>query len=178
MTKWAAVHHLSQETPADCGPRGQDREDYPKRPSDSIRSEEPGIGPARPNADPHGPGAFRAVPLVGGCGSVDVNPCVDATTGESDAHESTSTAGLGGGSFGLLIAGKVQVLTHHHCHLTLTAQVSQLPQYRQTPYHRANSQRQTPISPGACPATKLCVETHLTAWAPLAACPPPPWIPP
>ena len=62
-------------------------EEYPKPPFDSIRGEETTVGSPGADPDPQRLGAFRAVPLVGGACSVDVNPCVNITTGESNSEK-------------------------------------------------------------------------------------------
>ena len=56
--------------------------DYTKWPFDSIGSEEPAVGSTRADGDPHRSGTFWAIPFVGSFGPIDVNPCVDVTTGE------------------------------------------------------------------------------------------------
>jgi len=88
-------------------------EEYPKRPSDSIRSEHPAIGAAGADADVNRPAALRAMPFVRSLGLIDVNPCVDTTTVELDTDEAASLHATSGGVLGPLVAGKVQILTGH-----------------------------------------------------------------
>jgi hypothetical protein len=57
---------------------------------DRLRDlEESAVGAARADADMDRPGAFWAMARVCGLSPVDVNPCVDVTTGKMHANEAT-----------------------------------------------------------------------------------------
>ena len=54
-----------------------------------IGGKEPIAGSTRTDSNPHGTGATRAVPFVGGALTIYVNPLIDATTGKLNAQESS-----------------------------------------------------------------------------------------
>ena len=94
-------------------PSRERAEGYPKRASDSIGSEKTIVGSAWPDANKHGPGAFWAVALICRLVSIDVNPCVDATTGELNTDKSASASVLLPPIDGSGVARQVQVFTRY-----------------------------------------------------------------
>ena len=95
------------------GPSQERAEGYLKRALDSIGSEKTTVGSARPYANHHRPGAFWAVALICRLVSIDVNPCVDATTGELNADKSTSASVLLPPIDGSGVARQVHVFARH-----------------------------------------------------------------
>ena len=104
---------------ADWGGRG-----YLKRPFCSIGSEETLIGPARPDPHPHRPRASRAVALIGIAGAIDVNPCVHATTGETDAQETPPSGGGSGYVLRVWITRNVHISSSHISHFLQVAELA------------------------------------------------------
>jgi hypothetical protein len=87
---------------------------YAKSRFRSIRGEEPLIRPARTYFERYTPRAARAMAQIPGPIAIDVNPCVNTTTGKMDSQKWSSAARRRLGRWHVLPRlDKIKMLAHH-----------------------------------------------------------------